>query len=51
MERTSVTMSGASEAYRAAREHVLNAEAELRDQVERVATMRHALPAGPIVPD
>ena len=51
MERTSVTMSVASEAYRAAREHVLNAEAELRDQVERVATMRHALPAGPIVPD
>src|SRR5438309_5241901 len=32
--------------YRAARDRLLEAEIDLRDQVERVAQMRRALPAG-----
>jgi predicted dithiol-disulfide oxidoreductase (DUF899 family) len=42
-------MPGASDAYRVAREELLNAERELRDHVERVAAQRRALPPGPDV--
>src|SRR5690349_24074715 len=42
---------GASAAYRGAREELLAAEIALRDQVERVAALRRALPVGPVMPD
>lgn len=51
MAETSLTMPGATGDYASARERLLDAEIELRDHVERVAAMRRALPAGPIVPD
>lgn len=51
MELTPWTMPGASDSYQAAREHLLEAEIELREHVERVAALRRALPAGPTVPD
>jgi predicted dithiol-disulfide oxidoreductase (DUF899 family) len=49
--RTPFTMPGASDKYHAAREKLLDAEADLREHVERVAAMRRALPPGPNVPD
>ncbi len=44
-------MPNASSEYRAARETLLRAEMELREQVERVAAERRTLPSGPPVPD
>lgn len=38
-------------AYRAARDELLRAEAELRRQIERVAAQRRALPPGGVVPE
>jgi predicted dithiol-disulfide oxidoreductase (DUF899 family) len=49
MAATTLLMPGASDAYRAAREDLLNAERELREHVERVAAQRRALPSGPDV--
>ncbi len=40
-----------SEQYRAARERLLEAEADLRDRVERVAALRRGLPEGGRVPE
>lgn len=51
MPDTIPAMPGANDDYRAARARLLEAERELRDQVERVAALRRALPAGPSVPD
>jgi predicted dithiol-disulfide oxidoreductase (DUF899 family) len=51
MEKTPLTMPGASADYRAAREQLLAAEMELRDHVERVAATRRAMPPGPTVRD
>jgi predicted dithiol-disulfide oxidoreductase (DUF899 family) len=51
MDHTPLTMPGASDDYRTAREKLLAAELELREQIERVAAMRRGLPAGPRVPD
>ncbi|WFE43603.1 DUF899 family protein [Verrucosispora sp. WMMD1129] len=42
---------GADEAYAAARRGLADAEQELRDQVERVAAARRALPPGPLLDD
>lgn len=42
---------GESAAYRAARTALLEAEIELRRQIERVAAQRRALPAGAVVPE
>lgn len=50
-EHTPHTMPGASDTYLAARENLLDAEADLLEHVERVAQMRRTLPPGPIVPD
>jgi predicted dithiol-disulfide oxidoreductase (DUF899 family) len=44
-------MPGTSDSYHAAREKLLDAEANLREHVERVAEMRRALPPGPNVTD
>jgi predicted dithiol-disulfide oxidoreductase (DUF899 family) len=41
-------MPSASDAYREAREEVLNAELELSEHIERVATLRRTLPVGPL---
>jgi predicted dithiol-disulfide oxidoreductase (DUF899 family) len=41
---------GESPEYRAARDHLLDAEIELRRQTEAVAAMRRELPAGGVVP-
>lgn len=51
MEPTALTMAGASEEYRAAREKLISAELELREHVEQVAAMRRALPPGPLIAD
>ena len=48
---TPLTMPGASDAYRTAREKLLTAEQQLREQIESVAAMRRALPPGPRIPD
>ena len=45
------TMPGASDDYRAAREHLHRAEASMRDNIEHVASLRRQLPAGPPVSD
>jgi predicted dithiol-disulfide oxidoreductase (DUF899 family) len=50
-QQTPFTMPGASDAYITAREKLMDAEGNLREQVERVAEMRRALPPGPNVPD
>ena len=42
---------GASDEYRAARRKLAEAEMALRDQVEAVAALRRALPAGAALPD
>jgi predicted dithiol-disulfide oxidoreductase (DUF899 family) len=42
---------GESDAYRAARDRLLDAEIELRRSIERVAAMRRGLPPGGAVPD
>ncbi len=44
-------LSGESEGYRRRREELLAAEIALKDQVERVAALRRALPLGMVVPD
>jgi predicted dithiol-disulfide oxidoreductase (DUF899 family) len=44
-------LAGESADYAAAREHLRRAEIELTDQRERVAALRRALPAGPVVDD
>lgn len=51
MDRATLTMPGASGEYLHARAQLRAAELELRGAVERVAQMRRALPAGPIIPD
>ena len=40
-----------SEEYRKARQELLTAEMKLRDQREKVAELRRAIPAGPVVQD
>jgi predicted dithiol-disulfide oxidoreductase (DUF899 family) len=42
---------GASDAYVSARQDLLARERELRDQLERLAEARRALPAGAVLPD
>jgi predicted dithiol-disulfide oxidoreductase (DUF899 family) len=42
---------GESDAYRAARDRLLDAEIELRRSIERVAAMRRGLPPGGAVPE
>jgi predicted dithiol-disulfide oxidoreductase (DUF899 family) len=42
---------GATEEYIAARQHLLEAERALLDQVGRVAELRRALPPGAVMPD
>jgi len=46
-----ISFPGESEDYRRARNRLLEAEAELRRAVERVAAQRRALPLGGVVPD
>jgi predicted dithiol-disulfide oxidoreductase (DUF899 family) len=48
---TRFVFSGESEEYRRCREELLTAEIVLKDQVERVAALRRALPLGMSVPD
>src|SRR6202165_2665603 len=45
-----VRFPGESEQYRDAREELLQAEIELRRQIESVAAQRRALPLGGVVP-
>jgi predicted dithiol-disulfide oxidoreductase (DUF899 family) len=45
-----IRFPGETDEYRAAREKLLDAEVELRRQVERVAAMRRALPVGGEIP-
>ena len=47
---SSVRFPGESDEYRAARDALLEAELDLRRQVESVATQRRALPLGGEVP-
>ena len=47
----SITFSGESDEYRAARDALLAEEIELRRHMERVAEARRALPPGPPVPE
>jgi predicted dithiol-disulfide oxidoreductase (DUF899 family) len=49
--RHSVRFPGESEAYRAARDELLDAEIELRRQIESVAAKRRSLPIGGEVPE
>ena len=44
-------LRGQSDAYAKARKELLDAEIALRDQRERVAELRRALPPGPEMPD
>ncbi len=46
-----IRFPGESEEYRRERDRLLEAEAELRQAIERVATQRRALPLGGTVPD
>jgi predicted dithiol-disulfide oxidoreductase (DUF899 family) len=48
-ENVDVSLAGESAAYRKARNKLLRAEIELKDQREKVAQMRRALPLGPKV--
>ncbi len=48
-DRVEVSLAGESPAYRKARNRLLKAEIELKDQRERVAQMRRDLPLGPKV--
>jgi predicted dithiol-disulfide oxidoreductase (DUF899 family) len=51
MADSSILMPGADEAYRRSRDRLRTAEIELRDRIEEVATMRRALPPGPVLPE
>ena len=51
MADSSLLMPGADEAYQRSRDRLRQAEIELRDRIEEVATMRRGLPPGPDVPD
>jgi predicted dithiol-disulfide oxidoreductase (DUF899 family) len=46
-----VRFPGESKAYRTARNHLLQAEIDLRRQIERVAALRRKLPVGGAVPE
>ncbi len=48
---THYVFPGESDAYRQGRQELFAAEIALRDQVERVAQMRRALPLGLAMPD
>ena len=48
---TTYVFPGESTAYEQKRQELLAAETSLRDQVERVAQLRRALPLGKAVPD
>jgi predicted dithiol-disulfide oxidoreductase (DUF899 family) len=48
---SSIRFPGESEEYRRERNRLLEAEAELRRAIEKVATQRRALPLGGVVPD
>lgn len=49
-ERPRLFAAGATDAYRAARAALVEAEQALSDQVEAVAAQRRALPPGPVLP-
>ena len=49
--RHSVRFPGESESYRAARSELLEAEIQLRRNIEAVAAKRHDLPLGGMVPE
>jgi predicted dithiol-disulfide oxidoreductase (DUF899 family) len=51
MTDSSLLMPGTDDEYRRAREHLREAEIDLRDRIEAVAVMRRNLPPGPFVPD
>src|SRR5438270_4610401 len=46
-----IRVPGESEEYRRERDQLLEAESELRRQIETVAVQRRALPPGGVVPD
>ena len=50
MSDTGVRLPNEDDAYRAARQELLDAERALRRETERVAALRRALPAGGVVP-
>lgn len=51
MADSSLLMPGADEAYRRSRERLREAEIDLRDRIESVASLRRGLPRGPAVAD
>jgi predicted dithiol-disulfide oxidoreductase (DUF899 family) len=48
---SSLLMPGADEKYRESRSRLRAAEIDLRERIEAVASLRRALPQGPVVPD